>query len=307
MNLPRFILIRVLQAVPVIFLAVSLAFIFVRLAPGSPFALERGKDPAHEARMNEIYGLDGTLAEQFFCYWSRVLRGDLGMSTKMQGRSVLEILAQGLPVSALLGAGAFCLAVLGGVTLGTLAAVHRGSWQDRAAMFLATLGITLPAFITAPLLILVFALWLPWLPAAGWGAPAHLVLPTICLALPYAAYLARLTRGSLIDVLSQGFIRTATAKGAPWHRVVGVHGLKIALLPVLSFCGPLAAHILTGSLVVESIFNIPGIGGYFVNSVLNKDAFLTAGVVILYSSLLVGFNLLVDILYAWLDPRIRQV
>jgi oligopeptide transport system permease protein len=304
-NLPRFIFFRLLQTLPVLFVVISLTFILVRLAPGSPFASDRKLPPAVELTLREKYDLDGNLSSQFFRYWGRLLRGDLGESLKLKDRTVAEILAQALPNSMVVGILALTLALTLGTVLGSVAAVHHNSSIDRAAMFAALAGICLPSFVIAPLAVLLFAFWLPLFPAAGWGGPAHLVLPVLCLALPFAATTARLMRTSMLDVLHQDFIRTARAKGLPERIVVYRHALKVAILPLISYAGPLAAHILTGSIVIEELFKIPGIGPFFINSILNRDVFLAAGTVIVYSTLLVFFNIVVDLLYVVLDRRIR--
>jgi oligopeptide transport system permease protein len=233
------------------------------------------------------------------------MRGDLRDSTKYRNRSVAEILAQTLPVTMTLGACAFALAVAGGTFLGVAAAGGHGTWKDTFAMLLALAAISLPAFITGPVLILIFSLWLNWLPVGGWGSPGAILLPAITLAAPYVAYIARLLRGSMMETLGQDFIRTARAKGLAERVVLYRHALRVAILPVVSFLGPLAAHLLTGSIVVETIFYIPGAGGFFVNSILNRDGFLLGGVVIVYCTMLVLFNLVVDVAYTLLDRRIR--
>ena len=261
--------------------------------------------PPHiEAELLAKYKLDGPLFTQYTDYLGDLLHGDLRLSTKYRNRTVNEILADCLPVSAILGGIAFCLATSIGVFLGSLAASYQHSWIDRSAMLGALVAISLPSFVIGPLLILIFAIYFPVLPVGGWGNLQSLVLPSITLAAPYAAYIARLTRASMLEVLTQEFVRTARAKGLPESQVVYKHALRVAILPVVSFLGPLAANLLTGSIVVESIFSIPGAGGFFVNSVLNRDGFLLAGVVIVYCALLVLFNLVADILYGVLDRRI---
>jgi oligopeptide transport system permease protein len=215
------------------------------------------------------------------------------------------MLAQTLPVTLCLGGTAFLLASLGGVWLGALAAMHKQTWRDYGAMFIALAAISLPAYIVGPLLILIFALTLGWFPAGGWGGASHLILPTITLAAPAMAVVARLMRGSMVETLGQDFIRTARAKGLNESTIVFRHALRIALLPVVSYLGPLAAHLLTGSIVVETVFNIPGAGGFFVHSILNRDGFLLGGMVIVYCVMLVVFNLVVDLAYSFLDPRIQ--
>lgn len=300
-----FLVRRLAALVMVLFCVVTITFFLMRIAPGGPFDAERKLPPAIEKQLLAKYKLDGTLWEQYTGYVGDLLKGDLRDSTKYRNRSVAEILAQTLPVTALLGATAFLLAVVGGVFLGVMAAAGRGTWQDTLAMLVALAAISLPAFIIGPLLILVFSLDLKWLPVGGWGTPQALILPAVTLATPYMAYIARLLRGSMIEVLGQDFVRTARAKGLPERVVLYRHALRVAILPVVSFLGPLAAHLLTGSIVVETLFHIPGAGGFFVNSILNRDGFLLGGVVIVYCVLLVVFNLIVDIVYTLLDRRIR--
>jgi oligopeptide transport system permease protein len=289
----------------VLFCVITLTFFLVRLAPGGPFDRERKIPPAIEAQLLAKYQLDGPLWSQFTGYLADVVRGDLRLSTKYRNRSVNEILAQTLPVTFALGGLAFLLATAGGVWLGTFAAVRRDSAADRLAMGTALLGLSIPMFVVGPILVLVFGLWLKLLPVGGWGSPAQLILPAITLAIPFAAVIARLMRTSLLEVLNQDFVRTARAKGLPDSAVVYKHALRVAILPVVTYLGPLAAHLLTGSIVVETVFNIPGAGGFFVNSILNRDGFLLGGVVIVYCALLIVFNLLVDASYALLDRRIR--
>jgi len=299
-----FIARRLVGLVIVLFCVITITFFLIRLMPGGPFDRERKLPPHIEAELLAKYKLDGPLLTQYTDYLGDLLHGDLRLSTKYRNRTVNEILADCLPVSATLGGIAFCLATSIGVFLGSLAASYQHSWIDRSAMLGALVAISLPSFVIGPLLILIFAIYFPVLPVGGWGNLQSLVLPSITLAAPYAAYIARLTRASMLEVLTQDFVRTARAKGLPESQVVYKHALRVAILPVVSFLGPLAANLLTGSIVVESIFSIPGAGGFFVNSVLNRDGFLLAGVVIVYCALLVLFNLLADILYGVLDRRI---
>jgi oligopeptide transport system permease protein len=300
----QFIAKRMLSLVAILFCVVTMTFFLIRLMPGGPFDRER-KLPKHiEKALLAKYKLDGPLLTQYFGYLGDLLHGDLRLSTKYRDRSVNEILADSLPVSATLGTIAFVFATTCGVLLGSLAASFQHSWIDRAAMFWALLAICLPSFVIGPLLILVFAIDIPLLPVGGWGNLKSLILPAITLAAPYTAYIARLTRASMLEVLTQDFVRTARAKGLSESEVTYKHALRVAILPIVSFLGPLAANLLTGSIVVENIFSIPGAGGFFVNSVLNRDGFLLAGIVIVYCVLLVLFNLLVDILYGLLDRRI---
>ncbi len=300
----RFVAKRVLGLIVILFCVITITFFLVRLMPGGPFDRER-KLPEHiEKQLLAKYKLDGPLPEQYINYLGDLLHGDLRLSTKYRSRSVNEILADSLPVSGLLGGIAFCAATIGGVLLGSLAAAKQHTWIDRNAMLAALFAISLPPFVIGPLLVLVFAIYIPLLPVGGWGNFQSLILPSITLAAPYTAYIARLTRASMLEVLTQDYIRTARAKGLSENAVIYKHALRVAILPVVSFLGPLAANLLTGSIVVESIFSIPGAGGFFVNSVLNRDGFLLAGVVIVYCTLLVLFNLVVDVLYGFLDRRI---
>jgi oligopeptide transport system permease protein len=290
--------------VVILFCVVTITFFLVRLMPGGPFDRERKLPERIEKQLLAKYKLDGPLLEQYFNYLGDLLHGDLRLSTKYRSRSVNEILADSLPVSGLLGGIAFCIATIGGVFIGSLAAAKQQTWIDRTAMFAALFAVSLPPFVVGPLLVLVFAIDWAVLPVGGWGNLQSLILPSITLAAPYTAYIARLIRSSMLEVLAQDYIRTARAKGLRESAVLYKHGLRVAILPVVSFLGPLAANLLTGSIVVESIFSIPGTGGFFVNSVLNRDGFLLAGVVIVYCSLLVLFNLVVDLLYGLLDHRI---
>lgn len=299
------ILRRLGALVLVLFCVVSITFLLIRLSPGGPFDGERKIPAAIEQKLLEKYKLDGTLWQQYSGYLADLLHGDLRLSTKYRNRSVNEILAQTLPVTLCLGGVAFLLAALGGIWLGTLAAMHQHTWRDFVAMFLALAAISLPAYIVGPLLILVFGLDLRWLPVGGWGSWRELILPAITLAAPAMASIARLMRGSMMETLQQDFVRTARAKGLRESAVVYRHALRIAVLPVISYLGPLAAHLLTGSIVVETVFHIPGAGGFFVHSILNRDGFLLGGMVIVYCVLLVLFNLAVDMTYGFLDRRIR--
>lgn len=299
------ILRRLGALVLVLFCVVSITFVLMRLSPGGPFDGERKIPPAIERQLLAKYKLDGTLWEQYSGYVTDLLHGDLRLSTKYRNRPVNEILAQTLPVTLCLGGMAFLLAAVGGIWLGTLAAMHQHTWRDFGAMLLALAAISLPAYIIGPLLVLVFGLDLRWLPVGGWGTWQDLILPTVTLAAPAMAAIARLMRGSMVETLQQDFVRTARAKGLRESAVVCRHALRIAVLPVVSYLGPLAANLLTGSIVVETIFHIPGAGGFFVHSILNKDGFLLGGMVIVYCILLVLFNLVVDMTYGLLDRRIR--
>ena len=297
---------RLASMVGVLFCVVSITFLLIRISPGGPFDGER-KIPAEiERQLLAKYKLDGTLWEQYRGYLGDLVRGDLRLSTKYRNRSVNEILIQTLPVTLALGGTAFLIAVVAGVGLGTIAAMRRRTWKDHAAMLAALAAIALPSYITGPLFILLFALTLGWFPAGGWGGVSHLILPAITLAAPAAAVIARLMRGSMVETLEMDFVRTARAKGVGETALVYRHAMRIAILPVVSYLGPLAAHLLTGSIVVETVFHIPGAGGFFVHSILNRDGFLLGGMVIVYCVLLVCFNLLVDLAYGLLDRRIKS-
>ena len=297
---------RLASMLGVLFCVVAITFLLIRVSPGGPFDGER-KIPAEiERQLLAKYKLDGSLWQQYSGYLGDLVRGDLRLSTKYRNRSVNEILAQTLPVTLVLGGVAFLIAVVAGVWLGTVAAMRWRTWRDHAAMFAALAAISLPSYITGPLLILLFALTLGWLPAGGWGGVSHLILPALTLAAPAAAVIARLMRGSMVETLEMDFVRTARAKGVGETAVVYRHALRIAILPVVSYLGPLAAHLLTGSIVVETVFHIPGAGGFFVHSILNRDGFLLGGMVIVYCVLLVCFNLLVDLAYGLLDRRIKS-
>jgi len=255
--------------------------------------------------MKARYKVDGPMWQQYFGYMGDLVKGDFRLSLKFKERSVNELLGNGMPVTAALGFLALVIATGAGVWLGTLAAIRQHTWLDTSAMLGALALISIPAFVVGPLLILIFAIWLNWLPVGGWNSWKSLILPAITLAGPYVAYIARLMRSSLLETLSQDFIRTARAKGLDEATTVYRHALKVAILPVVSFLGPLAANLLTGSLVVETIFNIPGAGVYFVQSILNSDRYLLMGSTIVYCGALVVLNFLTDISYTWLDRRIR--
>lgn len=300
-----FILRRFLSMLMVLFSVVSLTFLLSRLAPGGPFDRERTPPPWIQARQLEKYKLNGTLWQQYTAYMEDVMHGNLRVSFRYRNRTVNELLAQTLPVTATLGIAAFLLATTTGIWLGCLAAARSHTHIDTYAMLGALLALSIPTFVTGPLFILIFGLKLHWLPIGGWGQWIDLLLPSIILAGPYTAYIARIMRTSMLDVLGQDFIRTARAKGLSKRRVIYQHALKVAILPVISFLGPLAANLLTGSIVIETLFNIPGAGSFFVNSILNKDMFLLCGVTLVYCTLLVFMNFCVDIAYTVLDRRIK--
>jgi len=296
---------RLLQAVPVVFIVVSLTFLLVRAAPGNPFSSEKKIAPEILAQLEKQYDLNGPIYKQYLQYLGKILRGDLGISTQYRNRTVNEIIAQALPVSMVLGSVAYLLALLFGITFGAWGAVRHNQAGDRLITLGALLGISIPSFVLAPMMIMLFAIWLNVLPSYGWGSPEQIILPAICLAIPFAATIARLTRGSLLEVLRLDFIRTARAKGLSENSVLFRHALKVAILPVIGYSGPAAAGILTGSIVIETLFGIPGIGQFFVNSALNRDPFMTSGVVVIFSIFLILFNLLTDILYFVVDRRVQ--
>lgn len=299
---------RLLAALPTLFVLFTLSFFLMRAAPGGPFDAERSLPPEIEANLNARFHLDQPLHQQYFSYLEDVVTGRFWPSIQYSDFNVKTLIANGLPVSMQLGLSALLLALLLGVLIGAYAALKQNSKADYAAMTVAMTGISVPSFVLAPLLVLVFAVWLGWLPAGGWnhGAVANQVLPIVVLALPQVAWISRLTRGSMIDVLRSPFILTARAKGLPWGLIIRRHALKPALLPVVSYLGPAAAGIVTGSIVIETIFQLPGIGRYFVQSAVNRDYTLVMGVVLFYGSLIIVFNFLVDLLYAWLDPKVRK-
>jgi len=298
---------RMASAVPTIFIIVTLTFFAIRIAPGGPFDLERPLDPLILANLQRAYNLDAPLWQQYFIYLGNLLQGDLGPSFTRRDFSVNELFAQGLPVSILLGGLALLSATALGIILGAIAALKQNSWLDNLIVAIATLGITTPNFVIAPLLSLFFGVILGILPAGGWSNanPAYWVLPIITLALPQVAVIARLVRGATVEALRANHVRTARAYGLPARVVVGVHALRAAMLPTVSYLGPTAAALLTGSVVVETVFGLPGVGRYFVQGALGRDYTLVMGTVVVIAVFVVIFNLLVDLAYAWLDPRVR--
>jgi oligopeptide transport system permease protein len=302
---PGYILRRLAGFVPVLFVIVSLSFFIMRLAPGGPFDQDRALPESVRANIEARYHLNEPLWTQYLRYLGDVARGDLGPSFRYPDRSVNELLWLGFPVSLLLGACAMTIAVLVGGAAGLLAAVRRNSLVDYLTMSLALGGVSLPNFVLGPILMLGFALGLGWLPVAGWGTWRHLILPSLTLGAFYAAYVARLTRAGMLEVVGQDFIRTARAKGLREWSVVLRHAVPSAILPVVTYLGPATAAVLTGSVVVETIFSIPGIGRYFVGAALNRDYTMVLGTVVSYSALLLTLNLVVDVLYAWMDPRVK--
>ena len=298
---------RLLGAIPTLLILIALAFFMIRVAPGGPFDAERALLPEIEANLRAAYHLDEPLYQQFFRYLGGLMQGDFGPSFQYRDYTVTELIMAGFPVSLRLGGFAMILALLVGVTGGSIAALRQNTRTDYTVMSVSMTGISIPNFVMAPMLILFFAVYLGWLPAGGLGegSPRNLILPVIALALPQIAYISRLTRGSMIEVLRSNFIRTAKAQGLPAWKILIRHALKPALLPVVSYLGPATAAIITGSVVIEQIFSLPGLGRFFVQGALNRDYTLVMGVVVFYGVLIILFNLLVDLAYAWLDPKVK--
>jgi oligopeptide transport system permease protein len=303
----RYFFTRLAGAVPTLFIIITMTFFLMRAAPGGPFDQEQALAPEIKANLERAYGLDQPVWAQYGHYLKSLLHGDFGPSFKYKDFTVTELIGQGFPVTLQLGIMAIALALLLGIPLGIFAALHHNSAADTATMSLAVTGIAIPSFVVLPFLGLLFGVYLHWLPVAGWesGSLRHLALPVIALALPPLAYIARLTRGSMLETLRSHYIRTAFAKGLPLRSVIFRHALRPALAPVASYLVPAVASILTGSLVVETIAGLPGIGRYLVQGAINRDYTLVLGMVIIYSALLIVMGLLVDLLYAWLDPRVR--
>ena len=305
----RYFLTRLAGAVPTLFIIVTVAFFLIRAAPGGPFDQEQALPPEIMANMQRAYGLDQPIWVQYGRYLGGLAHGDFGPSFKYKDFSVTELIGQGLPVTLEFGAMAMALAIALGVPIGTFAALHHNRAADYATMALAVAGIAVPSFVVLPFLGLLFGVHLHWLPVAGWepGSVRDLVLPVAALTLLPLSVIARLTRAEMLEVLRSHFIRTAVAKGLPLRTIIMRHALRPALLPVASYLPPAVASIMTGSLIVESIAGLPGIGRYMVQGALNRDYTLVMGMVIVYSALLIVMGLLVDLLYAWLDPRVRLV
>jgi oligopeptide transport system permease protein len=298
---------RLAGAVPTLFIIITAAFFLIRAAPGGPFDQEQTLPREIQANLERSYGLDLPIWPQYARYLKSLAHGDFGPSFKYKDYSVTELIRQGFPVTLQIGLAALLLALIVGVPLGVFAALRHQSAIDHGTMALAVVGIAIPTFVVLPFMGLVFGVYLHWLPVAGWepGAPQYLILPVIALSLAPLAYITRLTRGNMLDVLQAQYIRTAFAKGLPLRTVILRHALRPALLPVASYLAPAVASIMTGSLVVETLAGLPGIGRYLVQGALNRDYTLVMGMVIIYSVLLIAMGLLVDLLYVWLDPRIR--
>ncbi len=303
----KFIAKRMLEAIPTLLVLVTISFFLMRFAPGSPFSSERAVPPQVLANINAEYGLDKPISVQYFTYLKNILHGDFGPSFKYKDFSVNELVGKALPVSAKIGATAFVFTIILGVAIGTIAALKQNTWLDYSLMATTMLGIVIPSFVFAPVLIFIFAINLEWLPAGGWndGSFKYMALPVLGMSLLYIATFARITRGSMIETLNSNFIRTAKAKGLNYSYIVIRHALKPALLPVVSYMGPAFVGIITGSVVIETIFGLPGIGKLFVNAAFNRDYSLVLGITILIGFLFILFNMIVDILLAYIDPKIR--
>ena len=298
--------VRLLGLIPTLLVLITIAFFLIRVAPGGPFDGEKVLPPEIRANLDANYHLDEPLLQQYFRYLSQIITGDFGPSFQYKDWTVNELIARGFPVSATVGGLAMVLAFVLGTLIGTIAALRQNSAVDYSVMGVAMLGISVPNFVVAPLLILGLAVYAGWLPAGGWDwSWQRMILPVITLSLPAIAYIARLTRGSMIEVLHSNYIRTARAKGLPESLVIRRHALKPAILPVISYMGPATAAMITGSVVIERIYSIPGLGSYFVQGALNRDYTLVMGVVIFYGIVIIVLNFIVDLLYAWLNPRIR--
>ncbi|MFC1234195.1 oligopeptide ABC transporter permease OppB [Vibrio sp. F74] len=303
----KFIAKRVLEAIPTMLVLITISFFLMRFAPGNPFSSERPLPPEVMANINAKYGLDKPVFEQYTTYLTNVIQGDFGPSFKYKDFTVNELVAGALPVSAKVGFAAFIFTLFMGVGVGTLAALRQNTWVDYIIMSTAMLGVVMPSFVLAPALIYLFSINLGWFPAGGWldGSFQYMFLPVIGMSLLYVATFARITRGSMIETLNSNFIRTARAKGLSYPYIVLKHALKPAMLPVVSYMGPAFVGIITGSVVIETIFGLPGIGKLFVNAAFNRDYSLVMGVTILIGFLFILFNTVVDILLAAIDPKIR--
>jgi len=297
---------RLLVAIPTMFLVVTVAFFMMRAAPGSPFDLDRRLSPEIEQNVKAKYGLDKPIIAQYGDYVVGALHGDFGPSLKYKDKTVLQILQENYKVSLILGASAMIFASVIGMSLGVMAALRQNDWVDYGVMGVAVMGVCIPAFVTAPLLVLIFGSLLQWLPNGGWngGAIQNLILPVFVLSLPQIAIISRFTRAGMVEVLTSNYVRTARAKGLPAHRIVTHHALRAAILPLVNYLGPASAGIVTGSLVVEKIFTLPGLGKFFVISAMQRDYTVVMGMVIFYAALVLFMNLLADLAVAALDPRV---
>jgi len=303
----KFIIKRLLEAIPTLLVLITVSFFMMRFAPGNPFSSERKLPPEVMANIEAKYGLDKPVSEQYLVYLKNLAKGDLGPSFKYKDFTVNELVHQSFPVSAKIGGIAFILAVLVGVGFGIMAALRQNTWLDYLLMSTAMFGVVVPSFVLAPVLTLIFAIALHWLPAGGWqnGQLPYMVLPVIGMMMYYVSAIARIMRGSMIETLNANFIRTAKAKGLPMYYIILHHALRPAMLPVVSYLGPAFVGIITGSVVIETMFGLPGIGQLFVNGALNRDYSMVMGLTILVGALTILFNAVVDILYAVIDPKIR--
>lgn len=302
----RFTVLRVLQAIPVILTVITLTFFLIRAAPGGPFSSEKAVSPQVQAALEARYRLDQPILQQYFSYLADLAHGDLGPTFRYPGRTVDELIVDGLPVTAELGFYALMIALVLGVTAGVVASLKPNTMQDYVPMGAAMVGICMPSFLLGPLLVLVCGIWLQWLPVSGWGStPGDKLLPSITLGAMYAGYIARLSRAGMLEVLSQDYLRTARAKGLPEYVVILKHALRGGLLPVVSYLGPAFAYLLSGSFVVETIFQIPGLGRFYIQAAFNRDYTMILGTTVFLATLIVVFNLLSDIAATWLNPRLR--
>jgi len=303
----RYILVRLLSAIPVLFFVILITFTLVRMAPGGPFDEERAVPPQVLENLNKRYHLDDPIAVQFKDYLLNLLQGDFGPSFKYPSRTVTELIATGLPTTIELGLYALLFATCMGMISGILAGLKPNTLQDYLPMSIAMIGICLPSFVLGPLLVLAFGIGLEWFPVSGWGVSSgDKVLPAITLGAAYAAYIARLTRGGMLDVMSEDYIRTARAKGLSSRKIVFHHALRGALTPVVAFAGPAAAGLLSGSFVVETIYQIPGLGRFYLQAAFNRDYTMILGTTVFFAALIIVFNFLADVLQAWMNPKLRQ-
>ena len=302
----RFVAVRTLQAIPVILTVITLTFFLVHAAPGGPFSSEKAVSPQVKAALEARYRLDQPMLQQYSAYLVDLVHGDLGPTFRYPGRTVDELIRDGLPITAELGFYALLIALVLGVSAGVVASLRPNTWQDYVPMTAAMVGICMPSFLLGPLLVLVFGIWMQWLPVAGWGNEAgDKILPSLTLGAMYAGYIARLARSGMLEVLSQDYLRTARAKGLPERVVILKHALRGGLIPVVSYLGPAFAYLLSGSFVVETVFQIPGLGRFYVQAAFNRDYTMILGTTIFLAALIVVFNLLSDILATWLNPRLR--
>lgn len=302
-----FIFRRILQAIPVLLLVVTVTFFMIRAAPGGPFDADRAVPPEVLKHLNERYNLDDPLWKQYLNYMGNLVQGDFGPSFKYPTHTVNDLIAAGLPATLELSFYAILFALIIGLFAGIMASLRTNTLQDYVPMSVAMIGICMPSFVLGPILLLVFGIWLQWLPVAGWGQiPGDKILPSITLGAGYAAYIARISRGGMLEVLSQDYIRTARAKGLSTLRIVFVHALRGGITPVISFLGPALAGLLAGSFVVETIFQVPGLGRFYVMAAFNRDYTMILGCTIFFAFLIIVFNLLADIILVWLNPKLRQ-